>query len=211
MMSPAGSLHGRVVVRITTPLDVFVQQHALGVVLGAETGFRIGQNPDTVRAPDVAFISRDRWPSPPPKAFFPALRTWPWKSSRRRSRERGVGKSSRLVGRWLPGRLGRRSETGTVTVHRGRSAAELLRRGEQLTGGDLLPGSNWPSRKSSPRLEHAGQPAESVPLQPQSNLLASCLHPSSLPLHPSMDFFTAIARRHSYRGAFSAAPVPGKT
>ena len=29
MMSPAGARHGRIVVNITTPLDVFVRQHAV--------------------------------------------------------------------------------------------------------------------------------------------------------------------------------------
>src|SRR5690606_7113021 len=53
------------------PLDDFVQKHRYGVVTGAETGFLIEQNPDTVLAPDVAFIRADRIPSPAPRGFFP--------------------------------------------------------------------------------------------------------------------------------------------
>src|SRR5215203_3049058 len=59
-MAPAGNEHGEVTVRITWRLAQFVETHDLGVVFAAETGFRIGTEPDTVRAPDVAFIARKR-------------------------------------------------------------------------------------------------------------------------------------------------------
>jgi Uma2 family endonuclease len=71
MMSPAGSEHGSIVVNITIPLATFVSRGRLGRVFGAETGFHIAHNPDTVRAPDVAFVTRDRLPSQPPRGFFP--------------------------------------------------------------------------------------------------------------------------------------------
>jgi Uma2 family endonuclease len=59
-MTPAGFKHGQLVVNLTVPLGAFVKQNRLGVVLGAETGFRLASNPDTVLAPDIAFISRER-------------------------------------------------------------------------------------------------------------------------------------------------------
>jgi Uma2 family endonuclease len=37
--------------------------HALGVVCGAETGFILASDPDTVMAPDVAYVRRERIPS----------------------------------------------------------------------------------------------------------------------------------------------------
>ena len=43
--------------------------HALGVVLAAETGFTLFRNPDTVRAPDVAFICAERVPAKPMHAY----------------------------------------------------------------------------------------------------------------------------------------------
>lgn len=46
-----------------------VAAHDLGRVFAAETGFILSRQPDTVRAPDVAFISRARLPSPPPRGF----------------------------------------------------------------------------------------------------------------------------------------------
>lgn len=59
-MAPASHEHGRIVVNITTPLDQHVRANNLGIVYAAETGFKIASDPDTVRAPDVAFVSRER-------------------------------------------------------------------------------------------------------------------------------------------------------
>ena len=61
MMSPAGGRHGRIALRIGRLLGNHVEEHCLGVVFAAETGFRIIADPDTVRAPDVAFVSQDRY------------------------------------------------------------------------------------------------------------------------------------------------------
>jgi Uma2 family endonuclease len=59
-MAPAGHEHGRVAVRFTWRLAQHVETKNLGAVYAAETGFLIATNPDTVRAPDVAFVSRKR-------------------------------------------------------------------------------------------------------------------------------------------------------
>jgi len=59
-MSPAGSEHGRVAVRFAWRLAQHVEANKLGSVYAAETGFLIASNPDTVRAPDVAFVSSKR-------------------------------------------------------------------------------------------------------------------------------------------------------
>src|ERR671923_2366815 len=59
---PAGSEHGAVIMNIGAPFHQFVKAHGLGVVFGAETGFKIASDPDTVRAPDLAFVRRARIP-----------------------------------------------------------------------------------------------------------------------------------------------------
>src|SRR5215213_9115034 len=59
-MNPAGNVHGRITVRITWRLAQHVEENRLGTVYAAETGFRLSSDPDTVRAPDVAFVSRAR-------------------------------------------------------------------------------------------------------------------------------------------------------
>ena len=55
-MPPAGFEHGICAAEIGSKLNVHVRAHQLGYVCGAETGFKVAQNPDTVRAPDAAFI-----------------------------------------------------------------------------------------------------------------------------------------------------------
>lgn len=58
MMAPAGGQHGRVAMRIGSMLEQHVHTNQLGEVFAAETGFLLARNPDTVRAPDAAFVSR---------------------------------------------------------------------------------------------------------------------------------------------------------
>ena len=55
-MPPAGFEHGIRTSEIGSLLTVHVKKHKLGYVCCAETGFKISQNPDTVRAPDAAFV-----------------------------------------------------------------------------------------------------------------------------------------------------------
>src|SRR5712691_8497369 len=61
-MTPAGSLHGAIGWRLAAAIGSHVDEHRLGVVFGADTGFELARDPDTVRAPDVAFVSRARIP-----------------------------------------------------------------------------------------------------------------------------------------------------
>lgn len=59
-MSLAGHHHGKLAARLTAVLGQYVEEYGLGEVYATETGFRLKTNPDTVRAPDVAFIRRER-------------------------------------------------------------------------------------------------------------------------------------------------------
>ena len=59
-MAPVGFRHGRYAARFCSLLGPYVHNHQLGIVVTAETGFRLASDPDTVRAPDVAFVSRSR-------------------------------------------------------------------------------------------------------------------------------------------------------
>jgi len=69
---PAGSRHGLVTMNLGAELAVYVKQTGAGGVYAAETGFKLTTNPDTVRAPDIAFVARDRLP-PPSTTGYPAL------------------------------------------------------------------------------------------------------------------------------------------
>jgi Uma2 family endonuclease len=74
-MTPAGAEHGRVVSTAGVLLGVHVRASGSGVTFGAETGFVLTRDPDTVRAPDAAFVTRAHaeavgrtvkfWPGPP--------------------------------------------------------------------------------------------------------------------------------------------------
>ncbi len=78
-MNPAGNVHGRVAMSFAWRLAQYVDENRLGTVYAAETGFRLATDPDTVRAPDVAFVSRVRleavgevegfWPEAPDLAI----------------------------------------------------------------------------------------------------------------------------------------------
>jgi Uma2 family endonuclease len=59
-MAPSGHEHGRVTMRFSGPLSVFVDEHELGAVYAAETGFLLAERPDTVRGPDVAFVTAEQ-------------------------------------------------------------------------------------------------------------------------------------------------------
>ena len=60
--APAGFDHGAVIMNLAGPLSQHVKSGRLGVVCGAETGFVLATNPDTVLAPDIAFVRRTRIP-----------------------------------------------------------------------------------------------------------------------------------------------------
>jgi Uma2 family endonuclease len=145
-MAPAGSQHGRVVLNVTTPLDRFVRDHDLGVVFAAETGFKLRTDPDTVRAPDVAFVTKARfadvgdvagyWPGAPDLAIevlspgdrFSEVeeKVFDW-----------LDAGTRLVIVLDP-----RKRTGSA--YRSRSSIRVHTDAETLDAGDVVPGWMFP-------------------------------------------------------------------
>ncbi|MEJ7840620.1 MAG: Uma2 family endonuclease [Rubrobacter sp.] len=59
-MTPAGDEHGYLASEIASELRNHVKANQLGRTYTAETGFKISSDPDTVRAPDAAFVNRER-------------------------------------------------------------------------------------------------------------------------------------------------------
>ena len=59
---PPGFDHGSVVARIARALLVHVERTGTGFVVAGDSGFILHRGPDTVLAPDVAFIARERMP-----------------------------------------------------------------------------------------------------------------------------------------------------
>ena len=58
----SGPEHGEVVVNFSTELRNFVRPRRLGRVVASDSGIQLERNPDTVREPDIAFISAARLP-----------------------------------------------------------------------------------------------------------------------------------------------------
>ena len=60
VMAPAGGRHGRIANKIAFLVTKVTEAGRLGDVFAAETGFVLQRDPDTVRAPDVSFVSKER-------------------------------------------------------------------------------------------------------------------------------------------------------
>ena len=61
-MSPVGYAHGTTVMRVGFLLGQHLQKRPVGAVM-TEVGFILASGPDTVRAPDIAFVRTERIPS----------------------------------------------------------------------------------------------------------------------------------------------------
>jgi Uma2 family endonuclease len=144
-MPPTGYDHGGVEVNIALALAVFVKAHRLGRVLSGDPGFIIERDPDTVRAPDVAFVRSERDPSGGWQKFFPGP---PDLAVEVLSPDDRVGEVNVKVQDWL--KAGSRMvwtvdpQSKTVTVYRNNREATIFTVADTLTAEDLLPGFALP-------------------------------------------------------------------
>jgi Uma2 family endonuclease len=140
-MSPSGPVHGFVAGRITRLLASCVDEADLGWVFTADAGFVLARNPDTVRAPDVGFVRKDRLLTRYPPGFFPgppdlAVEVTSPSDSFTEVHEKAlcwIEHGTRLV--WVVDPIARR-----VSEYRSRQAARLLELGDELDGGEVVPG-----------------------------------------------------------------------
>lgn len=149
VMTPAGGLHGLVASRLHVALAIHVDAGRLGVVLSADTGFKLESDPDTLRAPDVAFIARDRIPATGvPLGFWsgaPDLVVEVLSASDVRSEVNDkIAQYLRLGVKlvWFVEPSPRR-----VTVHAPDRPPQVLHESDTLDGGELLPGFHYPLSK----------------------------------------------------------------
>ncbi len=137
-----GVEHGEIVMELGRHLGNFIAPQRLGRLIGSDSGVRLERAPDTVREPDIGFISADRMPlgerittysdvvpdlvveivSPNDDAdnVFNKARMW-------------LSFGVRLV--WVV-----QPETRSVEVHRSGQPVETVAEDEQLDGIDVLPG-----------------------------------------------------------------------
>lgn len=145
-MSPAGHEHGRIIMHLAAPLAQHVKAQQLGEVYAAETGFKLESNPDTVRAPDIAFIvasrvkavgdTRGYWPGAPDLAVEVL------------SPDDRVSEIEEKVSEWLL--AGSRQvwvvspKLRTVTIYLSTGAIHVLTDKDRLEGADVVPGFELP-------------------------------------------------------------------
>ena len=138
---PAGYLHGEIAMRLGAVIHNHVEQHALGRVFAAETGFMLRRKPDTVRAPDVAFVVSARLLDPPPRGFAELA---PDLAVEVLSPDDRPAEVLEKVAEWL--RAGVRlvwvvdPARETVHVYRADGRESVLRLDDELEGEDVLPG-----------------------------------------------------------------------
>ncbi|MFI5272105.1 MAG: Uma2 family endonuclease [Ktedonobacterales bacterium] len=142
-MPPASGGHGKASMRLGGLLFQYVMAHDLGEIYAAETGFLVERNPDTVRAPDVAFICKDRLPPAASDSYWvlviPDLVAEVVSST---DRPKDIGEK---VAMWLTAGVRMvvvvRPPERLVEVYRATgNQTLLLRDGDTLTGDDVVPG-----------------------------------------------------------------------
>ena len=142
VMSPSGWAHGKVVGKLHNRLGYFIEQHDLGIVFGAETGFRLASDPDTVRAPDFAFVAKQKIPEVPPRdGFWPGA---PDLAVEVVSPGDRMGEVDEKIQEWLTSGCAAvwviDPKLETVTVYRSRTDVQVKTVGEVLDGHPIVPG-----------------------------------------------------------------------
>lgn len=145
MMSPAGSKHGNLAMKIGARIQVYVEDQGQGYVFAAETGFFIETDPDTVRAPDVGYIRQERLPAEGlPDRYFPGapdLAVEVISPSDSASDVQAKVRDWLSHGTQLVWVVEPKSET--AMVYRGDGRVDLLLKGDHLDGEDVLPGFSY--------------------------------------------------------------------
>lgn len=134
-----GDLHGYVQVSVAAELRAWAS--TTGARVTAESGYILSDDPATLRGPDVAVVLRPRptegepggWVRGAPDVAVEVLSPSDTSTAMQRKVLDYFGAGAQLV--WLidPG-------LRTVTVQHPDGSALLLREGDELDGGDVLPG-----------------------------------------------------------------------
>jgi Uma2 family endonuclease len=142
---PGGARHGAVAMRAGYRIMAHVDARDLGRVYAAETGFKIEAAPDTVRAPDVAFITKHRLPEVEPTGYP----SWaPDLAVEVLAHDDHPGETLEKIAQWL--KAGVRlvwvldADKRTGRVYRADGSEALLGPNDALDGEDVLPGFRCP-------------------------------------------------------------------
>jgi Uma2 family endonuclease len=146
MMSPADWDHGVIAARFGRFLGEYVEDNDLGVVLAAETGYLIEQNPDLVRAPDASYVRKSR--SQRTRKFFrgvPDLAVEvisPGETRREVSEKVNMWLAHGTISVWVADCV-----KSTVMIHRTGEEPVIFSREQKLRDDAVLPGFVLPLKK----------------------------------------------------------------
>ncbi len=145
---PTGLTHGEIVMNLGGALRNFIRPRRLGRLVGSDSGMMLERDPDTVREPDIAFISAQKLPlnvrlsgyyegapdlvaeivspSDGPREVYHKARMW-------------ISFGVSLV--WVVN-----PENRAIDVHRPNQPLLSLTENDILNGGEVLPGFSYPIR-----------------------------------------------------------------
>ena len=136
-----GLEHGHLAAELAFSLNTFVKTNLLGQVYPAGTGFKLTSSPDTVLAPNAAFVSAERVREVTSKTgFFPGP---PDLAAEIISPNDRYSEVEEKVELWL--RYGVRMvitlnpQTRTATVYRGLEDIRMILGDGRLEGGEVVP------------------------------------------------------------------------
>ena len=141
----AGGLQGSITSRLSFYVGSIVDSENLGMAFAAGTGFFVERNPDTVLAPDFAFVAEGRLPNPLPDNYVAIV---PDIALETRSLTNSKKYASAKVQLWLE--LGVKSvwkmnpRMRLLTVYRTGHVPRSLGEGDTLDGEETLPGLSVP-------------------------------------------------------------------
>ena len=148
-MAPAGNEHGFLAAVFIGLLITHVRTKKLGRVYAAETGFKLATDPDTVRAPDAAFISQKRLDEVGPvQGYWPGA---PDLAVEVISPNDLYTEVSEKVAEWL--QAGSKMvvvvnpRTQQVVVHLSPAGVSVLGVDDTLEGGEVVPGWQLPIKE----------------------------------------------------------------
>jgi len=142
---PPSTYHGRVQSTLNVLVGSHVRAHGLGAVFGQDTGFKIASDPDTVRAPDLAFVTRERVALIAPRGYAALA---PDLVAEILSSDDRPGEVLTKVGEWLE--AGVRlvwvidPDRKAAQVYRSDGGVASVSAGGDLDGENVLPGFSCP-------------------------------------------------------------------
>jgi len=141
-MAPAGSDHGSIGLQIGILVGGYIKTHKLGAAFATDTGFYLSRNPDTVRAPDFAFVLKHRIPPGGlPLKFFDGP---PDLAVEVVSPSDTINEIEDKIADYLDSGCGLvwivTPKRKTVTIHRPNQQPRVLRGDESITGEDVIAG-----------------------------------------------------------------------